>query len=129
MPPLNARRVERAAKRAGDATGRTRHHAQLEGLAERLHSATPRDLSVELGIARRDAETILTAAVRLEAQARAAQEAAVEALRWLGAYSATWTELGELLGLSGQAVHKRYRHVMEPPAELTIDDALAEAQR
>lgn len=124
MPPLNARRVAAAAKRAADATGRTASHARLEELPNALRLAAPRDVPVDLGNARRAAETILADAVRREADARAAQEAAVEALRWLGGYAASWDDVGALVGMSGQGAHRRYRHVMDPPRELTITDAL-----
>lgn len=57
---------------------------------------------------------VLQAAVEQERDARHAQEAAVVALRSLGDTSASWAQIGALLGVSAQAAHKRFRAVAEP---------------
>lgn len=67
---------------------------------------------------------LIARAAELERQADAARRAGVEALRH--AWPAEpWPRIGELLGMSGQGAHKRYRDVAELEPELTIDDELA----
>jgi hypothetical protein len=130
MPRLNLRRVERAGARAAKALGRKAPPPELVGAADRYATATgtPRSWgTVEL--CRRELDAMLADSLELERGALEARRAAVEGLRCLGAASPSWDELGKLLGVSGQAAHKRYRDVEGPEPQLTIDDEAADRDR
>lgn len=68
---------------------------------------------------------LLVRAVELEADAKLAQERAIEAIRHAsigGAYP--WSKIGELVGISAQAAFKRYRHLEDPEPQTTIEREL-----
>lgn len=71
---------------------------------------------------------LIARGLELERQAEQAKRAGVEALRHAWP-AASWSAIGELLNLSGQGAHKRYRDVEGLEPELTIDDELAGANR
>lgn len=71
--------------------------------------------------------TLIAEALELERKADVARRAGVEALRHAWP-SQSWEAIGELLGVSGSATHKRYRDVEGPEAQTTIDDELAAAR-
>jgi hypothetical protein len=119
----NLRRVERAAKRYGEALGRGADVAALDGLAARAHGAYGPAFVAELELARRGGVALLERAVAQREAADRGVEAAIEVLRHCGR-SPSWAELGAVLGLTAQGAHKRYRHVEDVERELTIDDAL-----
>lgn len=124
-------RAQRAARRGFEALGRkppehvdTRWNTEERRSYDRHREAQQRAQLAVLDAGR----SLIAAAADLEERARQAREAGVEALRhaWppLG-----WRELGDLLELSGQGAHKRYRHLDGPEPELTIDDELSGANR
>jgi hypothetical protein len=65
---------------------------------------------------RADALTAAAAAAADLAAARAALDAAVaRALHW----EASWSEIGDAVGVSRQAAHRRFRHLRWDPATRT----------
>lgn len=119
----NARRAERAARRAAELTGRRLPAAYPVELAEQLHAARY-PATIALWQRHREASLeLLAGAVELEQRAEAAKRAAVEAARF-GVLEPSWAELGDVLGLSPAGAHKRYRDVEGPGPQVTIDEAL-----
>lgn len=133
MPPLNLARADRAARAAAAELRR-----QMPAAYPTDPAAVHRELTAKPWPASRGswaiitrveegAEAILADAVRREREARRAQELAVEALRHLGAAAPSWARIGEVLGVSGQAAHKRHAARSEGPEPQTTIDELQEA--
>lgn len=133
MPQLDLERADRCARAAVERLGRKLPPAYPANPIDAYRSLTgsAAAASRRLGIITRIVETAeqtLERAAVAELEARQAQELAVEALRSCGGASASWERIGELIGISGQAAHKRYRELAaRPRAELTIDDELQTA--
>lgn len=122
---LDPNRVHAAIGRASSLLGRRRPPAVYpDDFPRRLAEAKGAELAASLVNARDAATSLLTDALQAEAQALAAQEAAIEALRHLGGMSPSWDAIGATLGLTRAGAHKRFRHVERPPAQTTIDDHL-----
>lgn len=129
MPRFDPVRVHAAVIRASTLLGKRRPPATYpEDFPRRLQGAKGAELAATLVNARDAADSLLRDALDAEQRARAAQEAAIEALRHLGGMSPGWRAIGAVLGIGGQGAHKRFRHVEAPPAQTTIDDALQAAE-
>lgn len=131
MTQHDLRRVEDAATRAAGLIGRrmpaifpTGLHDQVATIRAAGYSAGQwRELNALDHRAREGAVELLKAARKAEADALAAQAAAVEALRHLRR-PPSWDDVGELTGLSRQGAHKRFRDVEAPLPQTTIDEEL-----
>lgn len=139
MLPSERRRVRRALERGFDAIGRklpslidppSRPRGGYVGGAE---SASEYRRRVEL----EQRETLqalelgrelVRRGVELEQAAEQAKRAGVEVLRCTRIGGEPWEAIAELLGMSKQGAHKRYRDVEAPEPELTIDDELERAR-
>lgn len=118
-------RAQKAARRGFEALGKRAPDLTdpLEDHDEHYRQRQERRERVRLEVL--DAgRSLIARAAELDRQAREAREAGVEALRHAWP-PVGWRDLGELLELSGQGAHKRYRHLDGPEAELTLDDELA----
>lgn len=123
MPPLDLRRVDAAARRAVDHLGRRTMPAPYPpdpAALERAATDSRRAYAVVVNTCDGALE-LLRQAVKAERAARAAQEAAVEALRFCGGAAPSWEAIGRELGISGQAAHRRYSHLERPTAQRSID--------
>lgn len=124
--PPDAARVEDAVIRAAGLLRRHLPPAFPRDLKDAEHAAASwRERAALDARAEQGAIELLDAAVQAERDARAAQEAAVEALRHLRR-PPSWVTIGERVGLSPQGAHKRFRDVERPLAQTTIDQALAD---
>lgn len=131
MPPLDLKRADSCARAAHERLGRKLPPSYPANPidAYRANLGSQRGWGIVTRVAEA-AEQLLERAAVLELEARAAQELAVEALRSCGGASPSWDRIGTLIGISGQAAHKRYADVAaRPRAELTIDDELEPATR
>lgn len=132
--PLDLERADRCTRAAAE---------KLRKSLPPSYPATPLEqyaaaVTVRNGSARRDAivqrvadgaARLLELTVQREREALEARELAIEALRACGPLAPSWAQIGDILGLTSQAVWKRYASQAEAPrAELTIDDELARAQ-
>lgn len=124
MPQLDLERADRCTRAAADRL-RKSLPASYPATPLEQHRAAPtfeRGAAIVARVAE-GAEQLLALAVDREREAREAQELAIEALRACGSQAASWATIGDALGISAQAAHKRYAATAEAArAELTIED-------
>lgn len=129
MPPLDLELADECIRSASDLIGRRlpASYPPDPAGAYRERRGGPRSGGV-VELVAGAAEELLRQAVAREADARRAQELAIRALRNLGGYGCAWPAIAELVGLSPQGAHKRYRAIADAPRpQLTIADELEPA--
>lgn len=124
---IDLRRAHSAAEAARDALGKRQlpapyPHDPAAQAAAAMEKRRRREYDAVLINTRDGLVRLLDDAVELERQAQNAQARAVEGLRFLGAASLSWDQIGRILGISGAGAHKRLRSVAGPAAQRTIDD-------
>lgn len=122
-PPLDLELADESIRGAAELIGRRLPPSYPADPATAFRESPGRRGAGVVELVAQAAEDTLGKAVALEAAAQAAQRRAIRALRHLGAASATWPRVGELVGLSQQGAHKRFSVEADAPRpQLTIAD-------